>query len=108
MSDDTLEVAHIQAKRGTSARGRIVVGYEQDGTELALPVLIMHGAEPGPTVYVGGLNHGDEPSGAEVIRRVMREELRSLEARGAPSSSPSPSKIPWPFAPAPTTAPKMD
>jgi hypothetical protein len=75
MSQKNLVVAHIEAAPCESARGRIVVGYEQDGTELALPVLTMNGARPGPTVYIGALIHGNEPSGAEVIRRVMREEL---------------------------------
>ena len=72
---DTLRVAHISCPPGESARGRIVVGYEQDGTELALPVLLMNGVRPGPTIYLGALIHGDEPSGAEVIRQVMRERV---------------------------------
>ena len=74
MTDD-LRVAHISCPPGQSARGRIVVGYQQDGTELALPVLVMNGARPGPTVYMGALIHGNEPSGAEVIRQVMRERV---------------------------------
>jgi predicted deacylase len=78
-----LTVAHIQAEPGESARGRIVVGTEQDGTELALPVLIMNGARPGPTVYLGALVHGNEPSGAEVIRRVMREAVDPTNLAGA-------------------------
>lgn len=75
MADDRLVVNDITCGPGETARGRIVVGYEQDGTELALPVLLMNGSRPGPTVYLGALIHGDEPSGAEVIRQVMRERL---------------------------------
>jgi hypothetical protein len=88
MSRKNLVVAQLEARPGESARGRIVVGYEQDGTELALPVLIMNGARPGPTVYVGALIHGDEPSGAEVIRRVMREELDPAQLSGSIISIP--------------------
>jgi predicted deacylase len=83
MARNTLTVAHIEAAPGTSARGRIVVGYEQDGTELALPVLIMQGAKPGPTVYMGALIHGNEPSGAEVIRRIMREDVDPAKLSGS-------------------------
>ena len=78
-----LIVGDITCEPGALARGRIVVGFEQDGTEVALPVLAMNGVAPGPTVYLGGLMHGDEPSGAEVIRRVMRESLEPSELRGA-------------------------
>jgi predicted deacylase len=83
MANAKLVVAHIEAEPGTSARGRIVVGTEQDGTELALPVLIMNGARPGPTVYLGALIHGNEPSGADVIRRVMREAVDPAGLSGA-------------------------
>jgi predicted deacylase len=83
MAAQNLSVAHIEAAPGTSARGRIVVGTEQDGTELALPVLTIHGATPGPTVYLGALIHGNEPSGAEVIRRVMREAVDPTKLSGS-------------------------
>ena len=82
MAASKLVVADIEAAAGSSARGRIVVGYEQDGTELALPVLTMNGAKPGPTVYLGALIHGNEPSGAEVIRRVMREAVDPASLSG--------------------------
>ncbi|HEX5465225.1 MAG TPA: succinylglutamate desuccinylase/aspartoacylase family protein [Candidatus Limnocylindrales bacterium] len=82
MPTNDLVVADLTCPPGASARGRIVVGYEQDGTEVALPVLLMNGASPGPTVYLGGLIHGDEPSGAEVIRRVMRERVQPADLAG--------------------------
>ena len=83
MSRKKLVVAHLSAAPGETARGRIVVGYEQDGTELALPVLIMHGAKPGPTLYMGALVHGNEAAGAEVIRRVMREDVDPAKLSGS-------------------------
>jgi predicted deacylase len=83
VTQSNLTVADITSEPGSFARGRIVVGYERDGNEIALPVLVMNGLLPGPTVYLGGLIHGDEPSGAEVIRRVMRESLDPSDLRGA-------------------------
>jgi hypothetical protein len=82
MPEENLVVADITCPPGAVARGRIVVGYEQDGTELALPVLLMNGATAGPTVYLGALIHGDEPSGVEVIRQVVRERLDATTLRG--------------------------
>src|SRR5262249_36633153 len=49
----------------------------------SLPVLIANGARPGPTLYLGALIHGNEPGGAEVIRRVVREQVDSSELAGA-------------------------
>jgi uncharacterized protein len=39
--------------------------------------------EPGPTLYVGALIHGDEIAGVEVIRRVLREEVDPARMSGA-------------------------
>jgi hypothetical protein len=82
VANQDLVVADIRCAPGDLARGRIVVGYEQDGAELALPILLMNGSKEGPTVYLGALIHGNEPSGAEVIRRVMREALDPSDLAG--------------------------
>lgn len=41
------------------------------GTELSLPVEVLHGARPGPTVWLSGAIHGDEIVGVEIIRQVV-------------------------------------
>ncbi|MBI2384317.1 MAG: succinylglutamate desuccinylase/aspartoacylase family protein [Gammaproteobacteria bacterium] len=45
-----------------------------------LPVQVIRGREPGPTLFVSAALHGDEIIGVEIIRRVLRmrllEELR--------------------------------
>ena len=79
---ETLTVGDIQCEPGASTRGRIVVGYLKDGTELALPVLLMNGAKPGPTLYIGALIHGTEPVGAIVVQRLMREALDAAQLHG--------------------------
>lgn len=81
-TSENLVVADIQCAPGTSARGRIVVGYLKDGTELALPVLLINGAKAGPTVYIGALIHGTEPVGAVVVQRLMRDSLDANQLRG--------------------------
>lgn len=40
--------------------------------EVATPVLVTHGIEPGPVLCLIGGIHGDELNGIEVVRRVMR------------------------------------
>jgi predicted deacylase len=41
------------------------------GTQIALPVLVVHGRSDGPTVWVNAAIHGDEINGVETIRRVL-------------------------------------
>ena len=39
---------------------------------VTLPVHVLHGAQPGPTMFVSAAIHGDEINGVEIIRRLLR------------------------------------
>lgn len=39
---------------------------------VTLPVQVLHGAQPGPTMFVSAAIHGDELNGVEIIRRLLR------------------------------------
>jgi hypothetical protein len=39
---------------------------------VALPVHVLHGSQPGPTMFVCAAIHGDELNGVEIIRRLLR------------------------------------
>lgn len=41
-------------------------------TPVTLPVHVLHGEAPGPTMFVSAAVHGDELNGVETIRRVLR------------------------------------
>ncbi len=41
-------------------------------TPVTLPVHVVHGARPGPTMFLSAAIHGDELNGVEIIRRVLR------------------------------------
>ena len=41
-------------------------------TPITLPVHVLHGALPGPTMFISAAVHGDELNGVEIIRRVLR------------------------------------
>lgn len=46
---------------------------------LMLPVHVLHGRRPGPTLFVSAAIHGDELNGVEIIRRLLRQrQLRRL------------------------------
>lgn len=49
---------------------------------MSMPVVVINGKHPGPTVWLSGAVHGDELNGVEVVRRVLpRIDQRTL--RGA-------------------------
>lgn len=41
-------------------------------TPVTLPVHVLHGLQPGPTMFVSAAIHGDELNGVEIIRRILR------------------------------------
>jgi uncharacterized protein len=41
-------------------------------TPVTLPVHVLHGPKPGPTMFISAAVHGDELNGVEIIRRVLR------------------------------------
>lgn len=50
----------------------IPVSKLSNHTPVTLPVHVLHGALPGPTMFVSAAIHGDELNGVEIIRRVLR------------------------------------
>ncbi len=62
---------------------RAVVDVELPGlytdTSVKMPVHVVHGRRPGPTLFVSGALHGDEINGVEIIRRLLLQpRLRRL------------------------------
>lgn len=41
-------------------------------TPVSLPIQVLHGSRPGPTMFITAAIHGDELNGVEIIRRVLR------------------------------------
>jgi uncharacterized protein len=41
-------------------------------TPVTLPVHVLHGLQPGPTMFISAAIHGDELNGVEIIRRILR------------------------------------
>lgn len=79
----SLSVAGFECAPGELLKESIAVGSDRDGAAVSLPLLVLNGTTEGPLVYLGALIHGDEPAGAEVIRRVIRERVDPDELRGA-------------------------
>ncbi|MEO0575753.1 MAG: succinylglutamate desuccinylase/aspartoacylase family protein [Pseudomonadota bacterium] len=51
-------------------------------TEMTMPVEVINGKKPGPTLFVCAAIHGDEINGVEIVRRLLRSKSMS-RLRGA-------------------------
>lgn len=64
---------------GSMASIELPISRLSTHTEINLPVRVLHGAKPGPVLFVSAAVHGDEIIGVEIIRRLLsRIHLRSL------------------------------
>ena len=68
---EPLRLGERMVPEGTSARVDLPVARLFTGTWLQLPVTVLHGARPGPRVFLDAAIHGDELNGMEIIRRVL-------------------------------------
>lgn len=75
----TITVGSATADAGTTARGAIPVTKLGGGGLLEIPVIVVHGAKPGPCLWVDACIHGDEPEGTftcqTLARRVSAADL---------------------------------
>jgi predicted deacylase len=59
------------AAPGEIDTGRLSVGEARDGSDVGLPVAVVHGARDGKTLYIQAVSDGDELNGLGVIRRLI-------------------------------------
>lgn len=62
-----------QVDPGTRRLIDLPVSKLSNHTPITLPVHVVHGARPGPALFVSGAIHGDEIIGVEIVRRLLRE-----------------------------------
>jgi len=80
---ETLTVGDAVAGRGELKKGYIRGLELANGVSLDVPVLVLNGREPGPTLLLTSTEHGTEIQGIEVIHRIMLSEVFSGNIRGA-------------------------
>lgn len=65
-------IGGARVEPGTRATIDIPVSSLADHTPVTMPVHVVHGRVPGPTMFVSSGLHGDEITGIEVVRRLMQ------------------------------------
>jgi predicted deacylase len=76
---EAFRVGTATVEPGARATIDLPVSVLSNHTPIALTVQVVHGREPGPVLFLSAAVHGDEVSGVEIIRRVLRHAgLRRL------------------------------
>lgn len=65
------EVAGHRVTAGKRMRMELPIGNLMSGTPVALPLIVVHGKQDGPVVWLSAAIHGDEICGVEIIRQVL-------------------------------------
>lgn len=66
-------IADHDVRAGRRAQIELPIARLMSGTPVALPVIVMHGRDDGPVVWINAAVHGDELCGVEIIRRVLSQ-----------------------------------
>jgi predicted deacylase len=66
-----LVVAGVSVGLGESADLSLPIAQSYSGADVGVPVRVWRAPEPGPTVFVTGVVHGDELNGAGIVREIM-------------------------------------
>ena len=65
-------IGNHKIETGGRATVELPVSVLSNHTPMNLPIHVLHGAKPGPVLFLSGVVHGDEIQGVEIIRRVLR------------------------------------
>ena len=68
---DTLDEVVARPLFGTAEQFYLPLPSLPSGSGVSLPVMVVTGARPGPTVWISAAIHGDEIIGTEIIRQLL-------------------------------------
>lgn len=68
---ESFEFADQSVRAGTRVRFNIPCAELPLGNPVQVPVIILHGKYPGPTIWLNAALHGDELNGIEILRQVL-------------------------------------
>lgn len=68
---ETTKIGNVFAERGVITTGSIETGIDLCGRVDGIPLLVCRGSKDGPTLWINGAIHGDEPEGAFSIFKTL-------------------------------------
>ncbi|SDH87002.1 succinylglutamate desuccinylase/aspartoacylase family protein [Agrococcus jejuensis] len=70
---ESFAIGTVRVRAGQRQEVELPITRLVTGGDAGLPVLVVHGREPGPTVWVDAAIHGDEVLGVEIVRQVLAQ-----------------------------------
>lgn len=70
---DRLTIGNVIVQRGEMKRGGISIGGDMFSRQREIPIIVYHGAEEGPILWLNGATHGDEPEGPFSIFKALAQ-----------------------------------
>lgn len=67
---EAFKIGSIEVEKGKTILTRLECSEFADGTPITIPLVVVHGKEPGPVLFIKGCQHGDEVIGALMAREV--------------------------------------
>lgn len=80
--NEPITIGGITVAAGTRRNIELPVARLPTDTSLSLPIAVINGLRPGPTLWLSAVIHGDELNGVEIIRQLLNL-LRPRELSGA-------------------------
>lgn len=74
MARQVFQIAGQSVAPGEVKRIDLPVAHLYTGTQVSVPVHVIHGRRAGPVVFISAAIHGDELNGIEIIKRVLRKK----------------------------------
>ncbi len=73
MARESFAIGTVRIRPGTIRNLELPITRLVTGSDVSLPVRVVHGRDDGPTVWISAAIHGDEVVGIEVIRQVLAD-----------------------------------
>lgn len=73
MARESFPIGGFAVRAGSRREIGLPITRLVTGSEVSLPVMVVHGRDAGPVVWIDAAIHGDEVVGVEVVRRVLAE-----------------------------------
>jgi len=80
--NDPITLGGVTVAPGSRRHVELPVARLPTDTSLSLPIAVLNGRNPGPTVWLNAALHGDELNGVEIIRELL-QLLRPRDLSGA-------------------------
>jgi len=71
MARESFAIGPVRVRPGQIRNLELPITRLVTGSDVSLPVRVVHGREDGPTIWIDAAIHGDEVVGVEVVRQVV-------------------------------------